>query len=534
MTMRQTLRTSWLRTWLACWTLALAFAAAPARCQDWDPRGFEHQERAFDAMGRAAYAQAEEALLDQLRLQPTNFVPWYNLACARCMQGKQKTAWDALERAIELGFDKPTLLERDPQLECLRDDPRMLELVMDFGRVRLARADAIERQLRARYPKGYTFVRDDRLRLVYASAFSQTAFDQARREIDLLAEWASNHVFSNLPSPPVRAPAPAAKHGSDGKGSVRGQAGSTEEIDEGSDALGDAYVSVVLPNRKDFLRWAISLYGPDVIGDTSQIGGSYLHDRKELVSMDLGSSLRHEFFHVLHWRSNERSGHVHAIWVQEGLCSLVEDFDVVTAGEGAATIRITPSIRTNIARRLARANGLMAIEKLAQLSREQFTGNRPLAHYAQARTFFFYLWTRGQLRDFLDAYDETFTEDPSGVAAIRAVLGDDLVEANRAYRAFVRDLPEVSEVGRVPAAALGLDTDAGTGEGLTVKAVRNRSSGDLARRDIIIAIDDRPVRDVNELYRVLGDYDVGDEVTVTYLRKEQTRSTTVRLQAASR
>ncbi len=49
---------------------------------------------------------------------------WYDLACARARAGKHETALDALAQAVTLGFADRALLESDPDLESVRDEPR--------------------------------------------------------------------------------------------------------------------------------------------------------------------------------------------------------------------------------------------------------------------------------------------------------------------------------------------------------------------------------------------------------------------------
>ena len=465
----------------------------------WDNRGFEHQKIAFEAMQAGDYAKAEAEFRKQIELQQTNFVPWYNLACALSMQDKVDDAWEALRKAVELGFDRVTLLDNDPQLNPLRDDPRFINLIDKWDLIRETRSDQTLEILQKQYGPTYTYEKDEQLRLIFASAFSDVSFAQAKREMYLLAAWGSKHVFYNLPAPDTDTNTAAPDSNEDNK--------TPEKV--------DAWVSVVLPNAKDFMRWAVSIYGSNAITGTQQIGGSYLHDQKQLVSQNLGTSLRHEYFHVLHWRSNERAGNLHAVWVQEGLCSLVEDFDIMPDGD----LVIRENYRTNTARRLARLGKLMPIETLAEMERDRFNSTRPLANYAMARTFFYYLYRQGKLGEWYRVYDETYRADPSGITAITRVLGDDLTQVNREYQQWVRNLNEVSEAGRIPGAALGLDTDAGNGEGLTIKAVRNRSARTFRRNDVLVSVDGRNVRDLNELYRVLGDYEPGDIVDVVVLRR---------------
>ncbi len=56
-----------------------------------------------------------------LQLREDNVVGWYNLACARARLGREDAAVAALERALDLGFDRDELLATDPDLDPLRD-----------------------------------------------------------------------------------------------------------------------------------------------------------------------------------------------------------------------------------------------------------------------------------------------------------------------------------------------------------------------------------------------------------------------------
>jgi tetratricopeptide (TPR) repeat protein len=56
-----------------------------------------------------------------LQVQKDFAVGWYNLACARALLGREDAAVAALERALELGFDRDELIATDPDLDTLRD-----------------------------------------------------------------------------------------------------------------------------------------------------------------------------------------------------------------------------------------------------------------------------------------------------------------------------------------------------------------------------------------------------------------------------
>jgi predicted esterase len=55
-----------------------------------------------------------------LQVREDNPVGWYNLACARALLGRTEAAVAALEKALELGFDRDELLATDPDLDALR------------------------------------------------------------------------------------------------------------------------------------------------------------------------------------------------------------------------------------------------------------------------------------------------------------------------------------------------------------------------------------------------------------------------------
>ncbi|MFI5196985.1 MAG: TPR end-of-group domain-containing protein [Thermoanaerobaculia bacterium] len=52
----------------------------------------------------------------------------YNAACALSRAGKKAQALEALDAALEAGFDDPGLLERDDDLDGIREEPRFAEL----------------------------------------------------------------------------------------------------------------------------------------------------------------------------------------------------------------------------------------------------------------------------------------------------------------------------------------------------------------------------------------------------------------------
>ncbi|MEM7755719.1 MAG: PDZ domain-containing protein [Planctomycetota bacterium] len=438
------------------------------------------------------FRSAEQLLREQLELIPTDFVPHYNLACALAQLNQPEPALDSLGRAIELGFADPAQLRSDPHLAPVRNHPRFQSILTAWDRIVLAQADARQQTLPNIYGPDYLYTRDDALRLLYASALDPRATADAVAEVESINQWAIRHVFTEL-------------------------AGSNANNNTNAyTPASDAYVAVILPTPRDFLGWAITTYGPAARGNYFTIGGAYSHDHKQLVAQDIGATLRHEYFHVVHHRSATRLGQQHPVWIQEGLACLVEDLDPKDGKLVPA-----PSWRSNIAKRLERAGRLARIEDLAAIPRARFNERRPMANYAQARVFFMYLFDLGLIDDFYAGYIDTFQNDPTGMTAIRALFPEhDLRQINRDYRAWVRQLPEAPEGLNPGDASLGIEIETGAGDGPRLASFprgQAREQG-LRKGDVITAINNRPTRDQAELVRVLSAFQPGDTVTLTYRR----------------
>lgn len=69
----------------------------------------------------------EEGLATDERLAamaPDDPTVQYNLACSFCLVGRTEAALDALEHAVELGYDDPDHLLADEDLRSIRSEPR--------------------------------------------------------------------------------------------------------------------------------------------------------------------------------------------------------------------------------------------------------------------------------------------------------------------------------------------------------------------------------------------------------------------------
>lgn len=70
-----------------------------------------------------------EVDLRLVRLVPGSPTAHYNLACSYALLGRSEPALDALEHAVELGYDDDAFLVRDEDLASLREEQRFRALI---------------------------------------------------------------------------------------------------------------------------------------------------------------------------------------------------------------------------------------------------------------------------------------------------------------------------------------------------------------------------------------------------------------------
>lgn len=451
-------------------------------CLGDEPKPSELESQGIEAMHAGEYQQAEEVFGQLIELRPQSFVGHYNLAAAHSMQDEIKESVASISNALALGFSDRLQLERDPDLANLRESDFFGQLMSQWGALIETRRTSDLKLLRGLIKKDLQARTDEPNRLELLSAHDQTATDQAHEELLMITDWAQDKLFVSL---------------------------KTFDLED------SPWVVVVLPDRTGFLSWAVTTFGPSVQGSISSVGGAYEHQQRRLVAQDLGATLRHEFIHVLHWRDMNRLGQAHAAWVQEGLASLIEDYDM-HAGEPVPV----PSWRTNIVKRQLEANRLPDIKQLTQIEMNAFTAKRPLAQYAQARTLMLWLLDTGKLRAFYDHYCANHSSDPSGYQSLLAATALDDQELDQQYRDWVRQLRTVPETGSDLDATLGIEIENGSGDGVVVKALPGnaRTRTGLRLGSVITHINGRPTRDLFELIRVLGDYRAGQTVTLHHRR----------------
>ncbi len=441
----------------------------------------ELESNGIDAMERGEYDEAERLFRALIESQPKLFVGHYNLASALSMQGDGEAAVGPMQDAIRLGFTDLAQIRRDPDLQSFRETEFFMQLVRSWGAIIESRRDGDVENLKPLMRRKFEQRTNEDLKIELLSSHDTIATDQALAELELLAAWGNSTLFPEV------------------------------------GALNDQpWIVVTLPDRDGFAAWATKVLGPGAgSSGASSIGGAYEHSKRRLVAQDLGATLRHEFIHVLHWRDMNRLGQVHATWIQEGLASLVEDYEVA-----GTTLVPVASWRTNIVKRMKDRRVLPTIQTLAQTEIQAFTRTRPLAKYAQARTIMLYLLDQHELSAFYEHYTQNFDKDPAGIAALEAVLGKEITQIEDDFRTWIDGLDMVAETGSDLQATLGIEIEAGSGDGVVVTGLPRgaRARTGLHLKSVITAINDQPTRDLFELIRVLSQYKPGDTVTLHHRR----------------
>lgn len=312
---------------------------------------------------------------------------FYERARELAIAGKLAEAADHLIRAIEAGFNDFARLADDPAMEPIRTPENLERVKAAIDRAARDRDRQARRSRDAWKEKfGETHYRYEEAadrRLLYASSLSPRAHREAKDMLNALADHLAATLFE---APP------------------------TYEVFIAIATRADA--------REMFEREAI--------------GGRYEHAPRRLVTRDAGTSLRHEFVHVMHFGHMERLGQQHRLWVQEGLGALYEEYRITADG-----ITFLPNERTNIMRNRLRVNRVMPWAELFDLPANRFMAQSG-ALYPQVRSIFTFIAAEGKLTAWYKAYVEHFDADPSGQTAFEAVFDRPLGEIEQRWREWAQ------------------------------------------------------------------------------------------------
>lgn len=101
---------------------------------DKEARIAELDKQMHDFYEQKKYRDAMRCAEELLKLDPDNNETMYNLACLCTLRGEETQAFEWLSRAIDHGFRNKAQLEKDSDLNALRDDSRWKDLMAHLER----------------------------------------------------------------------------------------------------------------------------------------------------------------------------------------------------------------------------------------------------------------------------------------------------------------------------------------------------------------------------------------------------------------
>ena len=437
--------------------------------------------RAF-AAGR--YERALEIIDDYLGRWPETPHMHYNRACAFANLGRPDAAGAALLAAVEHGFRDFETMKHDPDLASMRDHEVFTAILEARERVDRTGMDRRLDSWKRKLGDEYVYETDEQRRLQIATGLGRRAHAEMKEMISRLADEQSRTLFPEVP------------------------------LD---------WCLVIVPSSEDTPAVFKEQLGVD---DPNRTPGVYQHGKRMLVSRDIGSSMRHEFTHRMHWADMDRRRQRHAMWVQEGLAGLYEDYRFRPDG----SIEFIPNIRHNIARRQVTANMDLSFEKLFRLESDAFLAGNA-RYYPQVRSLFEFLADVGMLETWYRTYCDTWEIDPTGGKAWEKVFGRPLDDVNERWRRWVLGRGQIDDRVDHGDGSIGI-TGEEAGDGVRVVSVVGTQArrGGLRVGDVILKVDGEAVRSRAELMMAIAAREVGDVVRLEIRRGRGVKIVIVRLE----
>jgi tetratricopeptide (TPR) repeat protein len=84
----------------------------------------------YTEMGR--YEDGLRADREMVQLDPSSAIAWYNLGCSLALTRRPDDAFDALQRAVKLGYADAEWMLQDDDLAPIRADPRFAQLLAEM------------------------------------------------------------------------------------------------------------------------------------------------------------------------------------------------------------------------------------------------------------------------------------------------------------------------------------------------------------------------------------------------------------------
>ena len=402
---------------------------------------------------------AETALVEALVIDPDNYTNVYNMACLRALQGKSDDALAYLERAADAGFTDFVHLERDPDLNSLRELARYKKLVANRDVYQKKDADRALASLKKQFGDKYLYEVDSPNKLVYVANTDAPTLAAVKKWLTAQAKSQWAELFDNKP---------------------------------------DEYIVILLPSAADYKKL---IRQPGV-------EGVYMPQARTLIARRLGQVMTHEFTHAMHAGDLDKSKQEHPIWVIEGIASMYE------AGQFEGE-RLVPrdNYRLWFLQSAHKSGRLIPLEKLIKMEQDELVKNATLG-YGQSSSVMLYLYDQGLLKPFYQAFKAGLDKDPTGKAALEKVSGKPLKQFEKEWQAWMaRRNPPAMSTGpdgaflgvRFSQENDGLKIDEVVANGPAAKA-------GIKQADVIVGLGETDVRDQMSLMPMLKELQPGESV----------------------
>ena len=306
-----------------------------------------------DAFKAKQFDKCEPLIKQILAIDPNSPMGWYNYACYQSRVGQLDQAVASLAKAIAFGYSAYSYMQRDPDLDAIRKLPGYQKLRTLQDQFQRQRADKVREALTKQFGKDYAYEIDHDRKLVFATNVDGRTLAEMKGRLTAYATAQWKDLF---------------------------------------DSRFDRYLTIVIPKTQDW-RWGAT------------IGGFYAQGSNMLIARTVGLTLVHEFTHALHRADQDGRGQSHPIWLTEGLATLFESSRMV---DGHAVPE--DNGRLNALQRTIRRNRQIPLAELVKASHAKFMED-PTASYSEVRYLMMYLYSKGQLRKWYDAYCDGYESD---------------------------------------------------------------------------------------------------------------------------
>src|SRR3954469_7767867 len=166
--------------------------------------------RALEAAKAGEREGGETALAEALTIDPTQSTNLYNMACIKALRGRADAGVDYLELAAAEGFTDFIHLERDSDLDSLRQLDRYKKFVTQKSEWQRKAAQRVIEGLRRDFGEGYLYEVDEADKLIFATNTDAQTLSALKKWLSAQArsQWAQlfdhkpdQYISVILPSP---------------------------------------------------------------------------------------------------------------------------------------------------------------------------------------------------------------------------------------------------------------------------------------------------------------------------------------------